>query len=102
MDVGAAYFTDIRNFRVYQMDFTYQNDEPKYNFEFDLTATDKGFAAHLYLVNYKEGTDGYEYEWIKTLIFSNHDPEYGDGLENPIASQTFIWNGKKYKSVSVE
>ena len=38
--MGAAYFTDIRNFRVYQMDFTYQNDEPKYNFEFDFILMD--------------------------------------------------------------
>lgn len=102
LEKGITTFKNSKNFRIYVMDNTfYPSGNLKYNFEFEISASDNGFNVHLYLVQYNDSKEA-NTEKEQVILFSNYDSNVGnefDWLEN-YYSNTFIWNGKKYKSVS--
>ena len=118
MGLIAAEFTNPKNFSVSGNKWVFYSLEPvedgKYESEISFNATEEGFSVYLFIREYKKDSEMKEVLQTNQICFSNYDTEFikkctdSSGLDDTdnvkffVSSNTFIWNGKKYKSVSVE
>lgn len=118
MGLIAAEFTNPKNFSVSGNKWVFYSLEPvedgKYESEISFNATEEGFSVYLFIREYKKDSEMKEVLQTNQICFSNYDTEFikkctdssgwddTDNVKFFVSSNTFIWNGKKYKSVSVE
>lgn len=116
MGLIKAEFTNPKNFSIGGNKWVFYSLDPiedaKYESEISFEATDKGFSVYLFIREFQKGSGTTKYLQTNLICFSNYDIEFikemtdSSGLDDSdkvrffTSSDTFIWNGKKYKSVS--
>lgn len=116
MGLIKAEFTNPKNFSISGNKWVFYSLEPvedgKYESEISFEATDKGFSVYLFIREYEKGSGTTKYLQTNLICFSNYDIEFikeitdssgfddSDKVRFFTSSDTFIWNGMKYKSVS--
>lgn len=116
MGLIKAEFTNPKNFSIGGNKWVFYSLEPvedgKYESEISFNATEEGFSVYLFIREYKKDSEMKEVLQTNQICFSNYDTEFikkctdSSGLDDSdkvrffTSSDTFIWNGKKYKSVS--
>ena len=116
MGLIAAEFTNPKNFSVSGNKWVFYSLEPvedgKYESEISFNATEEGFSVYLFIREYKKDSEMKEVLQTNQICFSNYDTQFikdmtdssgwddTDNVKFFTSSDTFIWNGKKYKSVS--
>lgn len=114
MGLIGAEFTNPKNFSIGGNKWVFYSLEPveegKYESEISFKATEKGFSVYLFIREFQKGSgnvlqtnkicfSNYDAQFIKDMTDSS-DWNDSDNVKFFTSSDTFIWNGKKYKSVS--
>ncbi|MDY3939467.1 MAG: membrane lipoprotein lipid attachment site-containing protein [Spirochaetia bacterium] len=114
MGLIGSEFINSKNFSFSGNKWVFYSLEPveegKYESEISFKATEKGFSVYLFIREFQKGSG--EILQTNQICFSNYDTKFikdmtdssdwndTDNVKFFASSNTFTWNGKKYKSVS--